>query len=95
MAGTFYRGCDEVICLIHRHGAAELSKLAGRADAADRVGVQGHGRQPIRWPLVQLMQHVVNHGTSHRGQVTMMLRQVGAEAVGSDMVYFYRERAGR
>jgi uncharacterized damage-inducible protein DinB len=43
-------------------------------------------------PLVQLMQHVVNHGTYHRGQVTTMLREAGAEAVSLDMVYFFRER---
>jgi uncharacterized damage-inducible protein DinB len=56
---------------------------------------KGMDGNPYAGPLVQLMQHVVNHGTYHRGQVTMMLRQLGAEAVGLDMVYFYRERAGR
>ena len=29
-------------------------------------------------PLWQSMQHVVNHGTYHRGQITTMLRQRGA-----------------
>lgn len=46
---------------------------------------------PYAAPLVQLMQHVVNHGTYHRGQVTTMLRQVGAEAASLDMLYFFRE----
>lgn len=46
---------------------------------------------PFALLLVQLMQHVVNHGTYHRGQVTTMLRQLGAEAVALDMVYFFRE----
>ena len=43
-------------------------------------------------PLVQLMQHLVNHGTHHRGQATTMLRQIGAETAALDMLYFYRER---
>ena len=47
---------------------------------------------PYAAPLAQLMQHVVNHGTYHRGQVTTMLRQVGAEAASLDMLYFFRER---
>jgi uncharacterized damage-inducible protein DinB len=42
-------------------------------------------------PLVQLMQHMVNHGTYHRGQVTTLLRQAGAETIATDMVYFFRE----
>jgi uncharacterized damage-inducible protein DinB len=49
---------------------------------------------PHSAPLVQLLQHVVNHGTYHRGQVTTMLRQVGAETVALDMLYFFREQDG-
>jgi uncharacterized damage-inducible protein DinB len=42
-----------------------------------------------RW---QMMQHVVNHGTYHRGQVTTLLRQLDAKSVGTDLITFYRER---
>jgi len=45
--------------------------------------------------LVQLMQHVVNHGTYHRGQVTTLLRQAGAETVALDMLYFFRDEEQR
>jgi uncharacterized damage-inducible protein DinB len=43
-------------------------------------------------PLAEAMQHVVNHGTYHRGQVTTLLRQAGAETIGLDMVYFFLEK---
>ena len=46
---------------------------------------------PYSEPLVQLMQHVANHGSYHRGQVTTLLRQIGAETVPLDMIYFFRE----
>lgn len=51
-------------------------------------------RQGVRYsqPFWQLLQHVVNHGTYHRGQVTTMLRQLGATAPVMDLVVFYRER---
>jgi uncharacterized damage-inducible protein DinB len=42
-----------------------------------------------RW---QMMQHVVNHGTYHRGQVISMLRQLGAKGTSTDLIAFYRER---
>ena len=48
---------------------------------------------PYTQPLWQMMQHVVNHSSYHRGQVTMMLRQLGAKPVGTDLITFYRERA--
>ncbi|HUP40129.1 MAG TPA: DinB family protein, partial [Vicinamibacterales bacterium] len=44
----------------------------------------------------QMLQHVVNHATFHRGQVTTMLRQLGAPAPKpQDLIRFYRERATR
>jgi uncharacterized damage-inducible protein DinB len=44
-------------------------------------------------PLWQSMQHLVNHGTYHRGQVTTLLRQLGAQPILTDLMHFYRERA--
>jgi uncharacterized damage-inducible protein DinB len=45
-----------------------------------------------RNPLWQSMQHLVNHGTYHRGQVTTLLRQLGAKPILTDLMHFYRER---
>ena len=44
-------------------------------------------------PLWQSMQHLVNHGAYHRGQVTTLLRQLGAQPILTDLIHFYRERA--
>ena len=38
------------------------------------------------YPLADLMQHLVNHSSYHRGQITTMLRQMGAEAVSTDLL---------
>ncbi len=48
----------------------------------------GAAKNP-RW---QMIQHVVNHGTYHRGQVVAMLRQLGAKGVSTDLIAFYREK---
>ena len=42
-------------------------------------------------PLWQSLQHLVNHGTYHRGQVATMLRQLGAKPIATDLMHFYRE----
>jgi uncharacterized damage-inducible protein DinB len=47
---------------------------------------------PARNPRWQMIQHVVNHGTYHRGQVTTLLRQLGAQGVGTDLISFYQEK---
>jgi uncharacterized damage-inducible protein DinB len=49
--------------------------------------------QPGASPFWQMLQHVVNHASYHRGQVTTMLRQIGAApAKPMDMIAFYRVR---
>jgi uncharacterized damage-inducible protein DinB len=44
-------------------------------------------------PLILSLAHVVNHGTYHRGQVTTLLRQLGATPVSTDMSRFFLDRA--
>ena len=41
-----------------------------------------------QYPLWQIMQHVVNHSSYHRGQVTAMLRQLGAAVVMTDLLVY-------
>jgi uncharacterized damage-inducible protein DinB len=48
-----------------------------------------------RWqyPLGHQMQHLVNHSSYHRGQVTTMLRQLGGEVASVDLLYFFDAKA--
>jgi len=47
-----------------------------------------------RLTLMHLMQHVVNHSTYHRGQVALMMRQLGAEPLATDFHVFLLEHLG-
>jgi len=46
-------------------------------------------------PLWQMMQHVVNHGSYHRGQIATFLRQLGHTPQPTDLMRFYRETAAQ
>ena len=49
---------------------------------------------PGKAMFFQMLQHLVNHGSYHRGQVTTMLRQLRVAPPKSlDLITFYRERA--
>ena len=41
-------------------------------------------------PLVDQMQHVVNHATLHRGQVVGMIRQFGIDPPSTDLLFYLR-----
>ena len=59
------------------------------AEALDRpltyVNVKG---ETWTYPLGQALFHLVNHQTYHRGQITTLLRQLGAESVGIDFLVY-------
>lgn len=41
----------------------------------------------------QILRHVVNHSTYHRGQAVTMLRQLGATPPRTDLIHYYRSVA--
>lgn len=45
--------------------------------------------------LAQLMQHLANHSTYHRGQIALMVRQLGAEPLPTDFHVFLAEGRGQ
>jgi uncharacterized damage-inducible protein DinB len=50
------------------------------------VNLKGEAVEAPRW---QVLLHVVNHATLHRGQVMAMLRQLGQQPPLTDLIYFY------
>ena len=52
--------------------------------------LRGNDQSDVLW---QMLQHVVNHGTYHRGQITTMLRQLDAAPPKSmDLIAYYRDQ---
>jgi uncharacterized damage-inducible protein DinB len=50
--------------------------------------------QPASSPFWQMIQHLVNHASYHRGQVTALIRQLGGRAPENlDLITFYREQS--
>ncbi|HTR81911.1 MAG TPA: DinB family protein [Bacteroidota bacterium] len=52
------------------------------------VTSDGKSISNLRW---HTLQHLVNHGTYHRGQITSLIRQLGGTPVSTDLIAFYRQ----
>jgi uncharacterized damage-inducible protein DinB len=50
--------------------------------------LRGNPHQSALW---QIVLHVVNHATLHRGQVMAMFRQLGVAPPPTDLIFYYRE----
>jgi uncharacterized damage-inducible protein DinB len=77
---------SELLSYVNGLSAADLER------SFDYRDTKGNPHSNLLW---QTLQHLANHGTYHRGQVTTLLRQLGAKAVSTDLIGFYRERAAQ
>jgi uncharacterized damage-inducible protein DinB len=75
---------SEVRVVVERIGSEDLARVI------EYTMFNGDARASVFW---QMVQHVVNHASYHRGQVTTMLRQLGATPPPSmDLITYYRTR---
>jgi uncharacterized damage-inducible protein DinB len=79
---------------LERHRESWLAGLSGAA-ARETVRYRTTEGKAYEAPLWQLVQHVANHSSYHRGQVVALLRQLGVRPVPTDMVAWDRERGSR
>ena len=57
-----------------------------------------HAPRPVRedpYVLAELIRHAINHSTHHRGQIVLMLRQLGRTPPGTGFRQFLTESRGR
>lgn len=71
-----------------------LSGLTRDRLAGDLSYVNMKGEQ-WTYPFAEILVHVVNHGTYHRGQLTHLLRDLGRAAPSTDYLVFLQEQRGR
>jgi uncharacterized damage-inducible protein DinB len=76
----------DVLAYVGGLSAADLER------SFDYRDTKGTPHSSLLW---QTLQHLANHSTYHRGQVTTLLRQLGAKPVSTDLIGFYRERAAQ
>lgn len=50
-------------------------------------------KERLKQPVFQMLLHLFNHGTYHRGQIVTMLRQVGVEKIpATDFIVWTRKK---
>ena len=78
------------LAAVEAERASFLARLTD-ADLERAVSYRGLDGQGFAHPLRQLMLHVVNHSTYHRGQLATLLRQLGQTPPSTDFTRYLRE----
>jgi uncharacterized damage-inducible protein DinB len=77
------------LSLVEQERDAFVASLSD-ADLGRVISYRTLGGQAYADPLADLMRHVVNHSTYHRGQVATQLRQHGLKPPSTDLIVFLR-----
>jgi uncharacterized damage-inducible protein DinB len=64
--------------------------LIATRDSSEVIQYRAFEGQPYLSTFEEIVYHVVNHGSYHRGQVALMLRQLGHAGVNTDLIAFTR-----
>jgi uncharacterized damage-inducible protein DinB len=69
-------------------GQAEFIARLAEGSLARVISYRNIKGEELEYTLEQMMQHLANHSSYHRGQVNTMLRQLGGEAAPVDLLLF-------
>jgi uncharacterized damage-inducible protein DinB len=85
---------DVAAALLHQNNLWKNWIDQASAAAIDHVfHYQNTKREQFRQPVYQVLLHMFNHGTYHRGQLVTMLRQLGIDRIpGTDFIIWSRTR---
>jgi uncharacterized damage-inducible protein DinB len=69
---------------------AKWQVLVGEKDQSERIDYQAFDGTPYNSSFGDIVRHVVNHESYHRGQIAMMLRLLGSKAQSTDVILWSR-----
>jgi uncharacterized damage-inducible protein DinB len=93
---TFIEECDRDLVLLQGEWPALFAEwrrwIAGYSEDRlnDPIAYLDLSGNPYQSPPWEIILHVVNHGTHHRGQVSGFLRALGHTPPPLDLIRFYR-----
>lgn len=80
-----------------KENRAERDRLMEQVTEADlpKIGTYRNLKGDVVWqiPVGQMLMHVANHATHHRGQIAMGLRQMGSTPPQMDFLFFAVDRS--
>ena len=89
---TEFAGSNQELIKEWQNTSEEFKDFTSKADLQEDIQFE-HKGEAFSIPTSEIIQTVLNHGSYHRGQVVMMMRQLGVKKVSqTDYIEWVREK---
>lgn len=75
---------------IDQHNYDQTLNILGTFGLADNIAYTTSGGQPFTNTVGDILFHIINHSTYHRGQIALLFRQHGVEPLMTDYIFYKR-----
>lgn len=86
---------EELELMAEKIGKQWIAFVEGTEDFNKELTYKNYTGDPFVNNVEQIMIHLVNHSSYHRGQIAMLLRQKGFEPVNTDYITYDRVISGQ
>lgn len=81
---------EEASKLLSEGNQLFLELIRSTEDYSREIHYANSKGQTFSTPLTGILTHAANHGTHHRGQIALLLREEGLEPPASDFIFYLR-----
>lgn len=82
---------DEKLEEIENENYRKSLELLDSKDLTEEISYENSKGEQYRNSVQEILIHIVNHSTYHRGQIAVEFRQKGIEPVVSDYIFYKRD----
>lgn len=89
---TEFKGTNKELFKVWKKTSQEFKEFTATADLEKEIHFE-HKAENFSIPIREIIQTVCNHGSYHRGQIVMMMRQFGVNKIAqTDYIEWVREK---
>jgi len=88
--GVWDRRPSDTFVTANRHNHEQTSQLLRQVSLSDIISYTTSSGTPFVNPAKEILFHIINHSTYHRGQIALLFRQNELDPLVSDYIFFKR-----
>ncbi|WP_312824933.1 DinB family protein [Epilithonimonas sp.] len=89
--GVWQINPDEKLSEINQSNFENSIKILNERNLDEIIAYRNSKGDDFQNSILEILFHFINHSTYHRGQIAMLMKQVGLEPINTDYIFYKRK----